>query len=276
MSEGESGLRFTAADSVDFDRLVTAFNAAYEGYLVPLHLTAEQVWRHFAQHSMNLMASRLAWQADEIAGVALLGIRGRRSWVGGFGVATAFRRMGIGQQMMTAMIDSARERNLDVIQLEVIDGNEAAQSLYRKAGYVDVQRLLILECPAPPALDSAVPIEAVNPAAALQHYDRLHALPNPWQRERATLKNIHNLSAWWVRHDDDVLAYVIGGVDKQSIRLLDVAGDPAALSSLVSQIHAQYPTGRLLNLGEEDPANAVLQTLGYQTTLTQIEMHLKL
>lgn len=55
-------------------------------------------------------------------------------------VLPAYRRRGAAQAMLTALFAEARERNCESVFLEVAAGNEAAQALYRKNGFVPVGR----------------------------------------------------------------------------------------------------------------------------------------
>jgi ribosomal protein S18 acetylase RimI-like enzyme len=58
-------------------------------------------------------------------------------------VAAAYRGRGIGRRLLARLDDVARERGCCKLTLEVLDGNDAAQALYRRCGY------------APYALDAA-------------------------------------------------------------------------------------------------------------------------
>ena len=50
----------------------------------------------------------------------------------------AFWGQGIGSAMFEAMIDAARERGVEQIELEYIDGNARGRALYEKMGFVRV------------------------------------------------------------------------------------------------------------------------------------------
>lgn len=55
-------------------------------------------------------------------------------------VMPAYRRRGVAQALLTALFAEARKRNCESVFLEVAAGNEAAQTLYRKNGFVPVGR----------------------------------------------------------------------------------------------------------------------------------------
>jgi len=54
----------------------------------------------------------------------------------GMGIHKRYRRMGIGQQLITRTIQKAKERELERIELEVFASNVPAIKLYEKMGFV--------------------------------------------------------------------------------------------------------------------------------------------
>lgn len=275
-----------------FDILLKAFNQGYEGYIVPVHLEAEQLRGHIYSSSIDLSASRLAYQDGVAVGMALLGIHGERAWVGGIGVSPAMRRQGIGRLLMKALIDAARERGLDTVQLEVIQGNTSAHNLYLSLGFDDIRRLLIIERKADSGrgLSPTNPVSPTNPyqiqtvpdADALAHHPAFHPTPNPWQRQPESLSRLENrMPGWLAVRDGQTLAYAVGSAAENSIQWMDLGfapGQDAALHALVNHVHAQFPeaTGRMVNLGEDDPAWPILADFRYVETMAQYEMLLKL
>ena len=53
-------------------------------------------------------------------------------------VLPAYRRSGVAQALLEALFSEAGKRNCEAVFLEVAAGNEAAQALYRKNGFVAV------------------------------------------------------------------------------------------------------------------------------------------
>lgn len=266
------------ASQLPLDELVSIFNAGYEGYLVPVNMSAEQFQAHLNGNDIDLAASRVARAGTELIGVALLGKRDSRGWVGGIGVIPAYRNQGVGRQLMSAVIEAARASGLASVQLEVIVGNDAAYHLYQKIGFQTLRRLLILERAPAPIAESSQQVEAVPAVEALAHYDHLHSIPNAWQRERETLlKSAAKMSGWIVNRQ--VTAYGVAIVQPESIRWFDLAtNDENALHGLIAHVHRLYPdaTARLVNLGEDDPVWQVLSPLGYHEVMSQWEMKLAL
>lgn len=268
------------ASQIAFDDLLAAFNAGYEGYIVPLRLSAEQFRAHVANNDIDLDASRIVKVGNEVVSAALLGRRDARGWVGGIGVIPAYRNRGIGRQLMMALLDTARGLGLATVQLEVIVGNDAAYHLYQKIGFQTVRRLLILERSPAPVEESSVQVQTVSPVEALEHFERLHTIPNPWQRESATLlKSADKLSGWVATYDGVVTGHGVGIAQSDNIRWFDLAAaDGDALRGVMIHVHGLHPdaTARIVNLAEDDPAWRVLGTFGYCEVMSQWEMQLAL
>jgi GNAT superfamily N-acetyltransferase len=273
-----------------FDTLVQAFNAGYEGYIVPVQFGAEQMEAHIDRYDIDLSASRLAYDGEQPIGVALLGVRGRRGWVGGVGVSPAYRGKGVGRGLMENLIESARVLRLEQLQLEVIEGNTTAYDLYRKLGFKPVNHLLILErvaaakraLPTQRVSGTGVEIQEMSAEDALAYYSAFHTRPNPWQREEESLQKLApKMTGWAARKDEHILAYGIGVAHPQTINWMEMAvipGEGNALRALVAKVHSDHPNalGRFVNLGEDDPAWGALLGLGYEQTMAQSEMWLML
>ena len=268
------------ASQFTFDDLLAAFNAGYEGYIIPFRMAAEQFRGHLNSHSIDLSASRLIVDDGTITGIALLGVRGSRGWVGGIGIVPAFRNRGLGRELMNALRDSAQALALTSLQLEVITGNEAAYHLYQKVGYETLRRLYILKrTPAPPAASPAL-LRAVAPVEVLAHFERLHSTANSWQREpESLLRQVDGLSAWIVEEEGRVTAYGLARGQAGSIQWFDLAGaTQQSLEGLVAAVHKLYPEAdaRIVNIPADDPAYQVLTDAGYVELLSQWEMKLAL
>src|SRR5262252_9657163 len=95
------------------EALAALFERAYEGYDVPLHVNAGAVAFMLETFDLDPAHSRIAWRDEQPVGLAMLAVRGERAWVGGMGVATEARRQGVGEQLMRALLESAREAGAD-------------------------------------------------------------------------------------------------------------------------------------------------------------------
>lgn len=269
---------FSPASEIPFDDLVDVFNTGYAGYTVPVQLETDLMRRHIAQNDINLDLSRVAWLDGELVGVGLLAQRDTRGWIGGMGVNSAYRRQGIGRQIMDELLTVAAAHHFTQVQLEVIEGNDAAYNLYESVGFKVTRRLLILQCVRLPTVATSTPVTTTTTEDALRHYHRLHTVSNPWQREPKSLyRQAEIMTAWLAGDADSPDAYVIGRNTGRVLHIADVAfrdGEGALLRALLAYIQRQQTgmTAQLPNLAEDDPAWPVLSTLGYEPSMSQFEM----
>jgi ribosomal protein S18 acetylase RimI-like enzyme len=126
------------ADTIELAELAALFSAGYAGYYVPVHVDEAAFALMVDAWDIDLRRSCVALDGNERVGVALLGTRGERGWIGGLGVVPGARRTGIGRALMEAVLAGAPAD----VSLEVIEQNERAIRLYTSLGF---ERTRILE-----------------------------------------------------------------------------------------------------------------------------------
>jgi ribosomal protein S18 acetylase RimI-like enzyme len=270
-------MRATTLAALDAEGRREAFNRVYEGYIVPLRMTTEQASQHMEVNDIALEHSPV-WLDDggELLALAALGVRGRRGWVGGFGVAPPARGQGLGGRLIEAVLEIAGRLGLDRVQLEVIEGNAAAIRTYERAGFATRRQVRIVERDpvAGPLAGAAGAAREVEAGAALAWAAEIPREPPVWQREAAGLGRLADLRALAAGPAGAPRAVVIYRQADEDARLLDLAGEPAAARSLLAALVARYPAGRL-RLGNEpatSPLSAPLEEGGWRESLRQHEM----
>ena len=68
-------------------QLTEAWNLGYTGYFVPVYFTEAQLSQWMEAGSFDLSRSLILMDGLTPAGFSFLGVRGRRGWIGGFGIA---------------------------------------------------------------------------------------------------------------------------------------------------------------------------------------------
>lgn len=263
---------------VPFETFLDTFNAVYLDYFVPLQMTRVGMQRVIERDAIDLEKSRAAYVDAAMVGVGLLALRQQRAWIGGMGVRPLHRRHGVGRQLMEALLTSAQ--GIAQVDLEVIEQNEAAKQLYLSLGFTVQRHLYIVERD-PQAIPPAQGVSPISAAKALADYEALHAVPNPWQRDLASLRHlVTSLQGWAVFQMGDLVAYALGWVLPETIRFMDVglkAGHEDALTNILAHVHHLQPkaTGSFINLPADDPAWPVFEAMGYAVTVTQHEMRLR-
>jgi ribosomal protein S18 acetylase RimI-like enzyme len=291
-------LALRPASDFSSDTLAAAFTRAYEGYLVPVNMTPEAFAAHMRTNDIALERSVVAQASDgALVGIACLGVRDARGWVGGVGVAPELRGQGVGKALMTALIGQAREARLRAVLLEVLGQNAVARQLYERLGFRIVRRLDIftgtVSLPAglAPVGDGQTTraIVAVPVAQALASYAGYHSVQAPWQREPATLTYLGDrLQALALLRGGAAQAYLIytaSGANHANIMLCDLGSRSATAEgrstdgcTLLTHLLAAQPDAplRAVNIPAGDLLGDTLRALGCPVVMTQHEMALDL
>jgi hypothetical protein len=198
------------------------------------------------------------------------------------GVATEARRTGVGEQLMRALLDSARAAGVKRVQLEVLEPNTRARLLYEKLGFRTFRRLEVLqwESPAPPP---ALTVEACDPRAARQCVAATRRANEPWQREDETIDRLDVSTpalraVRTVADARDPGAAIYRVTDGRASVLQLAAGDERIAGAIVDTIRGRDGVKmlRYLNVPDDDPAAAALRAREATCAAAQFEMALEL
>jgi GNAT superfamily N-acetyltransferase len=122
--------------------LTYLLNLSFENYLVPITFNLMQFLTMLRKDSVDLSASRVLLVDNQRVGIALIARRGWTSRLAAMGIIQSARGQGAGLWFMEKLIQEARERNEQVMVLEVIEQNEYAVRLYLKCGFQNIRRLI--------------------------------------------------------------------------------------------------------------------------------------
>jgi len=258
-------LELGSARSIAPSERAELFNAAYEGYLVPFHVDVTLLAFMDDAFDLDLEASRIAFRDGEAVGLGNLGVRGEDAWIGGVGVVPGARRSGVGEALMRALHEQARERGVRRVWLEVIVENAGAIALHAKLGYRTVRDLEVWSLP--PSLSERSGAEDVAAGDAHARIRRLRTEREPWQRADETLA--HYADAHGFVTDDGAVVYRQPG---DTVQLVQMAGET---EPLLRALRTLGPVS-VLNLPETDPAGNVLRELGAAVVVRQHELLLEL
>jgi ribosomal protein S18 acetylase RimI-like enzyme len=285
-------LSLVPADHVDLDTLTRAFNRGFTNYYVPLTQTPESLAMMMEANDVSLADSLVALDGvGDPAGVGLLALRPPRGWVAGMGVAPAWRGRGQGEMLLRALIARARERDLRLLQLEVLDQNDPARRLYRRLHFIERRHLLIYSGPLAPRTGpllagpglTAAPIE---PMDALAQFAPLHVVEPSWQRELPSLRYAApRLKALGLWEGQALAAYVLYNDLGNGLPVLDAgaraatAEQRAASVELLLRLLATGRPGlvvRAINVPPGDPLRDAFAALNCPVSEAQWEMTLDL
>jgi hypothetical protein len=206
---------------------------------------------------LDLDRSFVAWDGDGPVGLANLGLRGERTWLGGVGVLKTARRRGIGEQLTRALLDQARDAGARRMLLEVIVENEPAIALYEKLGFRKTRLLEVL------TLDRAEGGTADE--VGLEEARRLiPAEPEPWQRDDDTVANLAGVAALATG-----TAAAVYRMEGERVNLLQAGGE--GVGDLITALRARGPI-IALNYPAGSPVATALHDAGATLVLRQHEM----
>ncbi|GED67429.1 hypothetical protein BRE01_11310 [Brevibacillus reuszeri] len=129
-----------------FAEVTKAWNRGFEGYFLPVSMTEESLVQRLGAEGYVMSLSVVAFDGTEPVGLVASGLRTignqRVAWNGGTGVATEYRRKGVGRLLIHATLERYQEVGVDVATLEALSQNEKAIALYEQLGYQLDDRLL--------------------------------------------------------------------------------------------------------------------------------------
>lgn len=275
-------VRLAPASRLPRAALVDLFNRGYSGYFVPVHLTEEMLAGMAASWDIDFDGSRVALRDGTPLAFTLLAIRGRRGWISGMGVPPEGRGAGLGRLTMEAVLDEARARGLERVDLEVLEPNLHAIRIYEGCGFTDRRRLDVLKrAAAPPPDEPSVDGWAIGPldvALCLERHAGMHPDGVPWQRGLPVLeRQRERLTALGLTAGGRLAGWIVTSGNREQVAIQDLAlvpdAGPAEARALIRAALAASPeaTHRMLNL-PRGAATGVFAALGFVTEWTQREM----
>lgn len=270
---------FIPASALNVDALADLFTAAFEGYSIPITITAERFTRILVVDDLALTRSQVILAGGTPVGLSGLAIRGAVGRIAFFGIASPWRRHGLGRRLCARLLDVARDAGLHRLLLEVIDTNTAARLLYEQMGFQARRTLGYWEINGRPAsLDPAV--TPVPPVEILPLTARWPRVPRAWQQ--ATLSLAHwlpSLEGHVLSEDGHPLAYVLSLSGAAGRQIMDLAvapeaeaDGPALVARMLSGLTGDAERLVIANLPDDDPIASHLPALGFTSTITQWEM----
>jgi len=236
---------------------VDAFNASFRGELYSDEptMTAQSFADHVERNTIDLSRSP-RWTVDgKLSGVALLGFRDQRAWVGGFGVVPEFRGRGLARRYLEDVLAVCHRAGAARVELEVLLRNAPAIALYKRGGFAVVDELVVWSR-APLATDSARHWERACDGRGIARVARKPS--TCWQREPQSVAAASPCERLTIGDDAAPHAYAFLRRSGGRATLLDVgARDPESAALLIDALDAVAPdvTLRLLNEPAHGPVH---------------------
>jgi len=260
----------TTLATLDAAARADAFGVVYQGYTLQIHMNAAQLEAHIAANDVDPASSPL-WldHAGHVMGLGLVARRGPRAWIGGFGIAPAWRGRGLALGLVEACLAHARAADISgvgarEIELEVLAGNDRAIRSYERAGFRQTAELASFAGAIAPDDRGAGPRDA---AALL----RRSLAMTCWQRAPQSLAHMPGLEA--VALDDDTFLLFTRVEGAVAIRHL-AAARADEIARLLAATGGR--TARLINEPAGSPVATGLAALGFEVFIRQHQMRMTL
>ena len=260
-------VEFRQSTEFSLAELASVFTASYHGYFIPFAVDKNQLRYMVDVFDLDLSRSLVAVERQRPVGLANLGRRGERTWLGGVGVVPDHRGSGVGESLTRMLLDQAREAGAREMVLEVIVENAPAIALYEKLGFTRTRELEVLSL-APASEHSEVRETELGEAQEVVAATR--GGPEPWQRADETVANL-------TRRGPTPRAITVDGAaavfsqDGDRLSLLQAAGDAVGLGALVTALRS-HGSVSAINFPAGEPVATALREAGAEVRLCQYEM----
>jgi hypothetical protein len=244
-------------------------------------MNAARLREYVETYDVDLDASAVAVDGNEILGLGMLGIREGRAWITRLGVIRSNRRRGTGWTVVTHLIEQACQKQAKQILIEVIKDNNPAHSLFSKKGFKENRLLLVLRRPpgAPQIEAPEAEVQSLGYTKAVQLLQNRRSTPS-WLDEKESLINAGNLSAFYATLTDGStgwLVYQNTVFQLGRLVLQTEAGNPLQVARVLlhhlHSNHSQQDT-KTENLPLDDPHWPVFKEMGYIEMFRRTEMML--
>ena len=267
------------ASAFSYEELTDAYNHTRVDYLVPMPMNVKRLHEYVETYDVDMNASAVALDGNEMLGLAMLGARQGRSWITRLGVIQRNRRRGTGQILVSHLIEQARRKEANYIIIEVIDNNTPAHNLFVKNGFTETRKLLVLRRPpgrpkmeAPPAK-----IEVLGYKDAVALLEQRASTPS-WIDEKESLINAGKLEAFYAKLDDGSEGWLVYQNTVFQLGRLVIQtekGQPHQVArALLHHLHTEHPAQdtKTENLPLNDPHWPVFKEMGYIEMFRRNEM----
>lgn len=128
------------------EELLSVFNRSFSDYVVPFHLSLEQLELKIETEKIDLSLSVGVFESEKLEGFILQAWKeenGKHTiYNAGTGVTQEYRGKGLVRKMYDFIIPVLKERKAEVLILEAIDSNSRAIRAYENLGFKIIRKLL--------------------------------------------------------------------------------------------------------------------------------------
>ncbi|ORY00827.1 acyl-CoA N-acyltransferase [Basidiobolus meristosporus CBS 931.73] len=280
----EENFTFVNTSEYSLKELVEVNNRAWKGYFRDMTIDVAGLSGLVKGYDVDLARGVVMLNEAKLPiGLTNLGVRGKEGWVAGFAIDPDYRKKGLGQLLMKELISQANALEIATLHLECMLENTSAYKLYTHIGFLPcrklysfhlgVKELLAEECEEEQVFET--PISWTNAQWTSNHMSMC------WPRQAFTTR-IGNHTVVSIKDSFGLpKTGLLVKCDGKEVLILDslitahsTTQDFARI--LKSQVQSTTEKIQIFNEPEESPFLRFLEQMGFQSTLTQWEMSLKL
>jgi|GEM_PF-1605575 len=125
--------------------LTIAFNEGFSDYAIPINATEEYLTNRWTGSRVDLAMSGGVMVFGKLVSIVIISIDEKDGRLTAYNAGTCthpmYRRMGMVRQLFDFLLPKWRAKGVKVVELEVLQGNDAAIGAYRKIGFEVVRNL---------------------------------------------------------------------------------------------------------------------------------------
>lgn len=130
----------------NIEELLSVFNRSFSDYIVPFHLSLEQLELKIALEKIDMNLSVGVFESDKLEGFILQAWKEENGqhfiYNAGTGITPEYRGKGLVRKMYDFILPVLKEKKADVLTLEVIERNNPAIRAYENLGFKIIRKLL--------------------------------------------------------------------------------------------------------------------------------------
>lgn len=278
-------MRCLPASASSLETLTEIYNAARVDYLVPMQMTVEGMRRYVSRYDVDLQSSVVVVGDGEPAGLGMLAIRGAQGWITRLGIVPRWRRRAAGSLLAATLVEKARERELERLELEVIRDNHAARRLFARLGFQPSRQLAVGR------REWASPRDALRfarePVVPLGRRDTLARLESrevgaSWLTQTESFEKMVRLRGYETTGSSGARGWIAFRAGSSELDHLVLGGRAVADEriglTLLGRLHADHPATRatVQNVPVDQSAWSIFRRAGYVEEFRRIELCLAL
>lgn len=128
------------------EELLSVFNRSFSDYIVPFHLSLEQLELKIELEKIDMNLSVGVFESDKLEGFILQAWKEENGqhliYNAGTGITPEYRGKGLVRKMYDLILPVLKEKKADVLTLEVIERNNPAIRAYENLGFKITRKLL--------------------------------------------------------------------------------------------------------------------------------------